>query len=239
MAMPKWATQERRTRLVQLAQAHKGRCLQGHRPCADLEHFIYRHIKTEVSSHPVSAADVRAGRAIAYPCHGVGMVELAQAVSGGPVVGPMRVAVQHEELSDRYGVVEEQVIESWKEDDRDARSADRQEGQRLAPTGEVGRFVQFSTGRGRRRMDPIEMSNYIASRPKYYLLGYSVDGQMRRRATVHIPGTKFILNVDVSESMKPLSQRQSKRLHRQGIHPRTAPSAEGLIQEAVEAWWAS
>jgi hypothetical protein len=93
MAVPKWSTPERRTRLVQLAQAHKGRCLQGQLPCDDLEHFIHRHIKTEVSSHPVSAADVRAGRAIAFPCHGVGIVELAQAVSGGPVIGPMRVAV--------------------------------------------------------------------------------------------------------------------------------------------------
>ena len=237
MAMPKWATPQRRTRLVQLAQANKSRCLQGHRPCDDLEHFIHRHIKTEVSSHPVSAADVRAGRAIAYPCHGVGVVELAQAVSGGPVVGPMRVGVQHEEMSDRYGVVEERVIEDWKQEDSDARSADRQEAQRLAPTGEVGRFCQFSTGKSHRRpFDPIERENYLASRPSYYLLGYSVDGQLRRFATVRIPGTKFVLKVDVTETIKAPSQRQSKRMHRQGLKPKTA---ETLIQEAVEAWWNS
>jgi hypothetical protein len=220
---------------VQLAQAHKGRCLQGHLPCDDLEHFIHRHIKTEVASLPVSAADVRAGRAIAYPCHRVGMVELAQAVSGGPVIGPMRVAVQHEELSDRYGVVEEQVIESWKQEDRDARSFDRQEAQRLAPTGEVGRFVQFSTGKSRRRpFDPIERENYLANRPSYYLLGYGVNGQLHPIATVRIPGTTTLLKIDVSESVQPLSQRKSKWMRRQGINPRTA---ETLIQEAVSVWW--
>jgi hypothetical protein len=141
----------------------------------------------------------------------VGIVELAQAVSGGPVIGPMRVAVQHEELSDRYGVVEERVIESWKQDDREARSADRQEGQRLAPTGEVGRFCQFSTGKSHRRpFDPIQRETYLASRPSYYLLGYSVDGQLHPIATVRIPGTNTLLKIDVSESLQEVSQRKRK-----------------------------
>ena len=238
MAMPKWATQERRTRLVQLAQAHKGRCLQGHLPCKDLEHFIHRQVKTQVASRPVSASDVRAGRAVTFPCHGVGMVELAQAVSPSAegVVGPVRVAVQHEELSDRYGVVEEQVIESWKQDDRDDRSLDRQEAQQLARTDEVGKFGSIVDPNRRRRLDPIEMENHIANRPSYYLLGYGLDGQLRRHATVRIPGTKLTLQVDVSESVQPPSQRKSKWLRRQGINPRTA---ESLIQEAVEAWWNS
>lgn len=236
MAMPKWATPQRRTRLVQLAQAHKGRCLQGHRPCSDLEHFTHSYTQVEVSSGPVTAADVRAGRAIAYPCHGVGVVELAQAVSGGPVIGPMRVAVQHEELSDRYGLVEERTIESWKQEDREERSELRKAAQQHAPTGEVGQFIQFGTGKSHRRhLDPIEMEKHVANRPKYYLLGYGVDGQLRRFAKVRIPGTKFILQVDVSQSVQMLSQRKSKWLRRQGINPRTA---EVLIQEAVAAWWA-
>jgi hypothetical protein len=173
----------------------------------------------------------------------VGIVELAQAVSGGPVVGPMRVVVQHEELSDRYGLVEEQVIESWKQQDREERSADgrvwdpvqHKMSQQLAPTGEVGQFCQFSTGKSHRRpFDPIERENYLANRPSYYLLGYGVNGQLHPIATVRIPGTTTLLKIDVSESVQPLSQRKSKWMRRQGINPRTA---ETLIQEAVSVWW--
>ena len=237
MAMPKWSTPERRTRLVQLAMAYKGRCLQGHALCQDVEHYVHTSSKVEVASLPVTAADVRDGRAIPFHSHGVGLVELAHAVSGGPVEGPKRVAVQQEELSDLYGLAEERVIETWKQEDREERSADRQEAQQLAPTGEVGRFVQFSTGRSwRRRYDPIEVDGHVNNQPRYYLLGYSLDGQIRRRAKVRIPGTNFILNVDVSQSIQELSRGKKRWLRRQGIEPQTA---EALIQDAVAQWWAS
>ena len=150
---------------MRLAQANKGRCLKGHLPCSHLEHFIHTYTQVEVASGPVKSSDVRAGRAIAPACHGVGIVELAYVVSGGdeprlrwdsnnqplpPVVvkpiGPKRVAVQHEELSDRYGLAEERTIEGWKQDDREERSAQRQDAAQLAPTGEAGQFTQFSTG---------------------------------------------------------------------------------------------
>ena len=244
MALPQWSTPERRKRLVQLVTAYKGRCLKGHALCQDVEHYVHTFCKVEVASHPINVADVREGRAITPSSHGMGIVDLAMAVSQGPVVGPKRVEVQHEELSDRYGVLEEQVIESWKQDDREERSADGREwdfaqhkmSQQLHPTGEVGRFVQFSTGKSHRRpFDPIQRETFIANRPRYYILGYGVDGQLSRHATVRIPGTRFILNVDVSGTTKPLAQRQSKRLHQQGLKPRTE---ETLIQEAVAAWWA-
>lgn len=237
MAQPQWSTPERKQRLVQLAVAYKGRCLQGHALCQVVEHYVHTTSKVEVASHPVTAADVRDGRAIAFPCHGVGIVELAHAVSGGPVVGPMRVAVEHQELSDLYGVAEEQAVEDWKAEDREARAFDRQLRQQRAPTGEVGRFVQFSTGKSRRRhLDPIEMEKYVASRPKYHLLGYGLDNQMRRFAQVRVAGTSIILNVDVSQSIQELSQRRRKWLNRQGIKPQTA---EAIIDTAVASWWAS
>ena len=254
MAMPKWATPERRTYLAAVATVYKGRCLKGHLPCAHLEHFIHTYTKVEVASGPVTAADVRAGRAIAPPCHGVGIVELAQVVSGGDeprlrwdannkelppvvvkVIGPKRVPVIHEELSDLYGVAEERVIETWKADDRELESERRKAAQQHAPTGEVGTFVQFSTGKGSRRLDPIEMDNHCFNRPRYYLMGYGVDDKLRRFAKVRIPGTRFILQVDVSQSVQAVGRNKRRYLRRKGVEPQTA---EALILSAVAQWWA-
>ena len=235
MALPQWSTPERRTRLVRLAAAYKGRCLKGHALCQDVEHYIHTFSKTEVASHPVTAADVRDGRAIPYPCHGIGIVELAHAVSGGPVVGPMRVAVQHEELSDLYGIVEERVTDDWKQGDRDARSIDRRLAQQHAPTGEVGRFGVMHTFGRRGAYDPIDVENHVQNRPKYYLQGYGVDGQLRRYAKARIPGTNIVLHVDVSQSIQELSQRKRKWLRRNGIE---AKAATALIEDAVAQWWA-
>ena len=235
MAQPQWSTPERRTRLVRLAAAYKGRCLKGHALCQDVEHYIHTFSKTEVASHPVTAADVRDGRAIPYPCHGIGIVELAHAVSGGPVVGPMRVAVQHEELSDLYGIVEERVTDDWKQGDRDARSIDRRLAQQHAPTGEVGRFGVMHTFGRRGAYDPIDVENHVQNRPKYYLQGYGVDGQLRRYAKARIPGTNIVLHVDVSQSIQELSQRKRKWLRRNGIE---AKAATALIEDAVAQWWA-
>ena len=236
-SVPKWATPARRNHLARMGTAYKGRCLRGHLPCRHLEHFIHRYTQVEIASGPVTVSDVRAGRAIAFPCRGVGIVELAHAVSGGPVIGPKRVPVIHEELSDLYGVTEERTIESWQQDDREERSELRKAAAQHAPTGEVGQFTQFSTPtRSGRRMDPVDMDNHVANRPRYYLLGYGVDGQLRRFAKVRIPGTRFILQVDVSESVQELSQRKRKWLHRQGIQ---AQAADAIIEAAVAQWWAS
>ena len=235
MALPQWATPERRTRLVQLALANKGRCLKGHALCQVFEHYVHTSSKVEVSSHPVDVADVREGRAIAPWNHGMGLVELAHAVKGGPVVGPKRVEVQHEELSDLYGVVEEAVIEDWKQEDREERSETIRLAQQHALTGEVGKFVQFSTGKGwRRNIDPIEMEKHVANRPRYYLKGYGVDGEMRRFAKARIPGTNIVLHVDVSQSVQELSQRKRKWLRRNGIEAQTATA---LVENAVAQWW--
>jgi hypothetical protein len=203
-----------------------------------VEHYVHTFSKVEVSSHPVNVADVRDGRAvIAYPSHGLGIVELARAVSRGPVVGPMRLPVQHEELSDLYGVVEERVTGDWKQDDREERSFDRRLREQPAPTGEVGRFIQFSTGKSwRRNIDPIEREKYLTNRPKYYLQGYGVDDNLRRYAKARIPGSNIVLHVDVSQSIQELSQRKRKWLRRNGIE---AKAATALIEDAVAQWWRS
>ena len=236
MALPQWSTPERRTRLVQLVTAYKGRCLKGHALCQDVEHYVHTFSKTEVTSHPVNVADVRDGRAvIAHPSHGLGIVDLAHAVSGGPVVGPMRVAVQHEELSDLYGVVEERVTGDWKQEDRDTRSFNRRLAQQQAPTGEVGSFGNLIDPHRRRRYDPVEVDGFVQNRPRFYLKGYGVDDNLRRYAKARIPGTNIVLHVDVSQSIQELSQRKRKWLRRNGIEARAATA---LIEDAVAQWWA-
>lgn len=269
MVLPQCSTPERRTRLVQLVGKYKGRCLrphlecrdrrhhtngrcQGHPLCQDLEHYVHTFTKVEVAGRMIVHTDRE-------PTNGTYPV-LSPEVSWLPgehmqvrgrsrfVQGKARVPVQHEELSDLYGVVEERVVETWKQEDREERRLDGKEwvhvkgaGLKLvaqtSSTGEVGRFVQFSTGKGwRRRMDPIEMETHVANRPKYYLQGYGVDDKLRRYAKARIPGTNIVLHVDVSQSIQELSQRKRKWLHKQGIQTKTATA---LIEAAVAQWWTS
>ena len=239
-----WATPERQRQLVQLAEVglrvrkpvpYRGCCLKGHSLCQDASHYVNRFTKVEVASGPMSPADVRDGRAIPFPCHGVGIVELAHAVSGARPIGPKRVPVQHEELSDMYGLAEERVTEDWKQEDRDFRSFERQRIQQPAPTGEVGRFGVFHDPNRRSTYDPIDVDAHVENRPRYYQMGYSVDGQMHRCAKVRISGTNIIIQVDVSQSIQEMSRGKRQRLRRQGKELKTELQ---LIEQAVATWWA-
>jgi|GEM_PF-4899076 len=248
MALPKWSTPERRTHLLDLVDKYKGVCLKGHKLCPELDHYVETTTKFErikvrgrktsqpyFPTHPITAADVREGRAIAPYCHGIGVVELAHAVSGGALTGPKRVPVQHEELSDLYGRVEEQVIADWKQDDRDQRRADRKLWGQAGPTGEVGRFGVFHDPMKHATRDAIDMEGFFENRPKYYLLGYSVDNKLRRFARVRIPGTNIQLKVDVTNSIQGIkSEKKRKWLRKQGVR---VVFDEILIREAVDAWW--
>ena len=205
MAQPQWATKERQHRLVQLAVAYKGRCLKGHRYCQDVEHYVQLSTTMETAAVPT---------AIGYQVK--------------------QVPVQKAELSDLYGMAEERATEDWKQEDRDLRLFERQRIQQPAPTGEVGRFGRIVDPNRRRRYDPIEVDGHVNNRPSYYLMGYSVDGQMRRHAKVRIPGMNIILQVDVSESLQEVSQRKRKWLRKNGIAVKTA---EALIADAVATWW--
>ena len=233
--MPKWATAERRNHLVGLARQTKGRCLKGHYLCAEIEHYTQVVRKVEIASGPISPADVREGRAITFPCHSVGIVELAHAVSDGTrLIGPKQVVVQREEISDLYGQKEEQAIEIWKVDDREERTHDLIRASQHAPTGEVGRFGAFHIPVRRSSYDPVDIDNFVNGRPDYYLISYGVNDQMRRFAKVRIPGTTVILKVDVSQSIQELGKHKRKKLRNKGFKLQWA---EAIIRAAVEEWW--
>lgn len=254
MTLPLWATRDRTNHLVQLALEHKGKCLQGHPSCKEIEHYTHVATRMQFASLPISPADVREGRAIAPYCHGMGIVDLAHAVSDASewqvttsesaktevvalsaTVGPKRVPVRREELSDLYGLVEEKVIDDWKAEDREARSADRWLRQQTAPTGELGRFGGFHHPIRGGGYDPVDVDNYIEKRPAYKIIGYGVNDKMKRFAKVAIPGTGIILHLDVSNSIQETSKTKRKRLRRHGFQVK---STEALCKQAVAIWWA-
>ena len=235
MSQPLWATPERQSQLVKFAMKYKGVCLKGHTLCSEIEHYTQVVRKVEIASGPISAADVRDGWAIAPSCHGVGIVELAHAVSDGSrPIGPKRFVVQREELSDLYGQVEEQAIETWKAEDREERSDERRRASQHAPTGEVGRFGAFHQVGRNSSYDPVDIDLFVNERPRYYLKGYGVDDRLRRFARIQIPGTTVILKIDISLGIQELSKRRRKSLRRTGIK---LQFTEQIILAAVAQWW--
>ncbi len=210
MSQPLWATPERQSQLVKFAMNYKGVCPEGHSLCSVVEHYTKVVTKSEAAWVRVTCPPRLLKRS------------------------PERISVEREELSDLYGQVEELAIDSWIAEDRDQRSDERRRASQHAPTGEVGRFGAFHQVGRRSSYDPVDIDNLVNDRPRYYLKGYGVDGQLRRHAKVQIPGTTVILKVDVSQSIQELSRNKRKKLRRQGIK---LQFEKQIIRAAVAAWW--
>ena len=246
MALPKWSTPARQRRLMQLGMAYRGRCLKGHLPCwatssGDFSHFVHRYTKVEIASGPISSADVRDGRAIPYPCHGVGIVELAHAVSGARPIGPKRVSVQHEELSDLYGLAEERVIDDWKREDREARAYKAKLDSELHPSGDQRGFGKLiNTHLRHLEMDPVQRQQWNDTKPEYKLVGFGVNAQkMSRTAEVRIPGQNIRLFVDVPVNLSTLSANKRRKVLRYGHKAKVSgKEVHELCLSAVRQWWA-
>ena len=52
MTKPRWATAERKARLVQLWERYGNQCLQGHRTCPDPTHYVLRTPKPGLARVP-------------------------------------------------------------------------------------------------------------------------------------------------------------------------------------------
>ena len=136
MAQPQWATPARQHRLVQLAIAYKGRCLKGHALCRNAEHYVHRFTREETAGQNVVT--------LRYPAEKERMDRRPEYLAAHRVVGTAhRITVQHTELSDMYGLAEENAIESWKADDREHRTFERERIEQPTPTGESGKFGVF------------------------------------------------------------------------------------------------
>lgn len=225
---PLWATPERQSQLVEFAMRYKGVCLEGHRLCPEIEHYVTVVTKTE-------AAWTRK-----KPVHG--NLKLWGTTERLARRSRLRLWVQREELSDLYGQQEERAIDAWKAEDREARRFEGRTPDRhgklrenMAPTGEVGRFGKFHhpiLGGG---YDPVDIDKYIENRPAYKIIGYGVNDKMQRFAKVSIPGTGIILQVDLSNSIQGVSKSKRKRLRRHGS---PVQSENALCKAAVAIWWA-
>ena len=210
MSQPLWAIPERQSQLVKFAMNYKGVCLEGHSLCSVVEHYTKVVTKSEAAWVRVTCPPRLLKRS------------------------PERISVEREELSDLYGQVESQAIDSWIAEDRDQRSDERRRASQHAPTGEVGRFGAFHQVGRRSSYDPVDIDNFVNDRPDYYLMGYGVNDQMRRFAKVRIPGTTVILEVDVSRSIQELGKNKRKKLRNKGFKLQWA---EAIIRAAVEEWW--
>ena len=131
-----------------------------------------------------------------------------------------------------YQVFIEDLIDTWKAQDRERREYEWKLEQRRLHHGERGRFG--------RRFDPVARDVFMASQPEYYLVGLGVNPfTFKRVALVRIPSTYVHLFVDVASAVKGLSKSKRRKIARYGAEPPTEAmeSIHSLCQKAVRRWW--
>jgi hypothetical protein len=218
---PKWATPERKKRLVELWQRYGNRCLQGHPVCPDPTHYIHHTVKVEVVAvpgRPFRARDSDGG-------------------SSGPLVQPLvlkRVPVAGMELCRQYELAEEGAIRQWRSEDISERTAEWRAERRRLHQEPDSRFKQGG-------FDSLMRERYLVGRGAFHPVTLTIDPlTFRRVAVVRIPSTGVRLIVDVHEVTGSVSKGGRRKASRYGVPlPRdVAVQVDRAVNRAVADWWA-
>jgi hypothetical protein len=221
-------TAERLAKLAELCEQYDHRCLKGHRNCLEKPHYQWATSHQETVAVPVE-----------HPVMDKATGGIRQDVTRSGWA-PVQVTVWEWESAWLHEATVKETKASWQADDREQRALDWKREQSTLHTGEVGKFIQFSTGKSRlRNIDPIEMDNFVQNRPSYYLKATGVDGvHFRPVAVVRVPSTNIQLFVDVSAAFVKATKNQRRLARRRGkpIQEVTV-TVEELCQQAVQSWW--
>lgn len=176
---PKWSTPERQEYLVKLWLEYGNKCLQGHNACPIPEHYSYTSSKAVTIAIPVICP------------------------SGLPTFGHKTVSIPITQTARLYDYVIEQVINDWKEQDRQLRKAEAE-----AEARELHRittrnkpFFQFNA------------DNFYSNQPIYYYEGLGISGiTLKPFAKVRIASSYACLFIELdSQTFKCLSKNRKRK----------------------------
>ncbi len=253
---PQWATPERQEHLVRLFIQYHNRCKLGHAMCPDLRHHyqgcaaVHENVRTEELRRRIQVLENRElavterERIIALALEqdklngevtrlreNCSIVEhyfehLARAMfEAEPIEIPLTL----------YQKRSEGAIEAWKAEDREERSMLRKLEQQQIQDGTYGRYGSD--------FDPVARDVHHQERPEYYLLGFGVSAESKKRiAVIRVPSTYIRLYVQVSEAFQGVSVSRNKR--RKMARYQSDPPAQVWAEidrrcaQAVRDFWA-
>jgi len=128
------------------------------------------------------------------------------------------------------------VKDSWKAEDREARSQRRVIDASMLNTGLHGRYG--------REWDPVAKDEYHQNRPAYVFMKYGISAQsFKRVAFIRIPSTNIKLQVDISQALQGIGLSKNKRnkimRYNAQIPPVAQDNIDRLCLQAVDAYWNS
>jgi len=232
MTTPRWATAERKARLVQLWHRYGNRCLQGHRTCPDPTHYVLR---TPKAVHPDGTP-----RLARVPDR----MQRAERPDGSLILDSKGQPIYYQtyklvpapttelSLERLYDVKSEEAIRYWVSDDAAQRMAQwRVERERIHRDQRVFRQGEF---------DSLRRQIYRENQPPYTIVALTVDSlTFRPVALVRISSTSMCLFVDVGDVIQRGYRKPRRKAIRHGhILPRgTEEAVAALVQGAVDDWW--
>lgn len=209
----KWATPDRKARLIQIQEEFGDQCLKGHRFCPVQEHWEWVRTRAEWTAVPT-----------VYPVVDKATGGIRRDVFRNGWL-PVQMPVYEVELASLGDAKVEEIIASWVTEDRQAAADERR---RAGQTLNDGMFGKYGS-----RFDPVARDVYAQGKAEYYLVAMGMDGvHFSPVAVVKIPGTEIQLHVDVSKAFRTRSQRRHARRH-----GKPEVTIETLCHQAVQAWW--
>lgn len=218
--LPKWATPERKAKLVELWGLYGNRCLLGHQACPNPEHYI--RLMPEA---------VTIGKPIHIPCADR---------QGNPIKNsegnqlyltlykPTVTTIYKAEDCRLYDLKSELVIEGWKAEDREARRLEyRLESIRLHSLSEPREPL-------RGRFSAISKDIWKSNQPLYYIEGLGISGlTLQPFVRVRLSSTYMRLYVTLGEALRGVSKSKKRKAIRYGKPlPKTI---EQTINQLVKA----
>jgi len=217
--LPKWATPERRTKLLELWAIYGNQCLLGHTACPIPEHYIN-----------VTSEGVIIGKPVLIPCTD-GQGNIRRDSEGNPITitlyKPVTIPTLKAELTRLYDVKSEQLIDGWKADDREARTEQQKlEAKYLHSLGEPKNPL-------RGRFSAISQDIWKSNQPLYYIEGIGVSGlTLKPFVRIRLKSSFMRLYVNLGDTLRGISKAKKRKAIR---YNKPLPlSVENQIQQLVK-----
>ncbi len=200
---PKWSTPIRQAYLLELWAKFNNQCLLGHNSCNIAGHYAYTANRATTTSEAYKVACVDK--------NGDKIVDATGKQYLVTFYRPVKSYYQETITIRLYDFLADTVVDSWKQDDRVARSeADRIESIALHSLGEVGKPI-------RGRFSNIARDIFHTNAPLYYLKAISFDVlRLTPFAKIKIAGSYAHLFISLGHSLDSVSKNKKRKAMRYG-----------------------